>query len=304
MNIKPLVIDSFPYNGEKVQLDIRFQELSSIVTKFLILESNRTQTGLKKPYYFEEQQEEFKDFAPQIVYVKLDDSNIDKDGIGEADWAQEFRVRRATTREGFQKLEETEIILLADSILICSDVDEIPRKECVQDFINSNNKIICLNHYFNSYYLNLYSRFREPWGWYGSILFRMGSLTNDIQYFRNVKDRLPHTGQEGEGWHFSNLLSNGYNSLYSKWLQNIEPHDKSQILGEENKERLKGLFEKCLYEDSHMFFCDIPDKREILLEKLDIDFLPDAVKDNQEKYKHLLLPYPEIKEENKQLNLI
>ena len=299
LNNQPLVIDSFPYAGEETILDIRLHELESVVTKFLIIESNRTQTGLEKPYYFEKQQDKFKEFAPKIVYVKLDNSRID---VGEADWSQEFRVRQAIQNEGFHQLEMDGTILMADSVLIISDADEIPKKESVKDFIKSNERAVCLNHYFNSYYLNLYSRFREPWGWYGSILIRVGSLTNNIQNLRNIKDRIFHTGLEGEGWHFSNLLTNGFDGLYNKWKNNIEPHDKTCL---QDKEKLKEQFKKCLYEDNNFFFCDLPDKREILLEKLDKNLLPDYVKKNEKKFKDLLLPTPEKKEmKEEQLNLL
>lgn len=292
-NNLPLIIDSFPYAGEKIILEIRLAELESIVSKFLIIESNRTQTGLKKPYYFEEQQEYFKQYQDKIVYVKLDDSNIDNQGIGEADWSHEFRVRQAIAKEGFDAIEQTGTLLLADTILMISDVDEIPKKEAILEFIkHPNESIICLNHYFNSYYLNLYSRFREPWGWYGTILVRLGSLSGpNIQYLRNNKDKLFHSGADGEGWHFSNLLVDGYKSLYSKWLRNIEPHDKSGIIGDENKERLEKLFNQCLYEDMNFFFCDNVNKRTILLEELELDKLPEVVKNNPEKYsKYLYVP--------------
>jgi beta-1,4-mannosyl-glycoprotein beta-1,4-N-acetylglucosaminyltransferase len=282
-----MIIDSFPYAGEATQLDIRVHELESIITKFLIIESNRTQTGLPKPYYFEEQKEAFKDFLDKIVYVKLDDSNINY--IPESNWSQEFRMRRAITSEGFNELQKNGIVLLADDILIVSDVDEIPRKECVLDFQKRDNQILCLNHLFNSYYLNLYSNFRS-WGWYGSILIKMGGFTDDIQYLRNVKDRLPHSGNSNEGWHYSNLLFNGFSSLYNKWKNNIEPHSKENILGKENKLRLKKQFEKCLYEDKNFFFCDDPQKRQILLEKLDISELPQYVQNNLSKFSHLLFP--------------
>jgi len=287
-NNKPLVIDSFSYAGEKECLEIRLHELDSVVTKFLIIESNRTQTGLPKPYYFEKQQESFKEFAPKIVYVKLDDSKIDF--IQEADWSQEFRVRQAIANEGIQAVENSGIFLLADSILLISDVDEIPRKDAILEFINHpNESVVCFNHYFGSYYLNLYSKFREPWGWYGTIAVRFGAINlsgHAIQHLRNFKDKLPHTGAEGEGWHFSSLLVNGFGSLYDKWSRNIEPHNKACL---KDKKGLEKLFNKCLYEDLHFFFCDLPDKREIPLEKLPLDLLPEYVKLNQEKFENLIL---------------
>lgn len=284
----PTIVDSFPYAGEKEVLSIRLQELHKIVTKFLIIESNRTQTGLPKPYYFEEQKESFKEFENKIVYVKLDDSRIDQ--VPEADWSQEFRVRKAIVEEGIEELEKQGTFLWADSILLISDCDEIPKQEAILEFVkHPNEPIICFNHYFNTYYLNLYSDFRE-WGWYGTIALRCGQFNLNgptIQHLRNIKDQLPHsTGHnEYEGWHFSNLLVNGFDSIYEKALRNIEPHDKSCL---QNKEILKEEFEECLYKDRHFFFTDNPNKREIPLKELSLDFLPEYVKNNLEKFENLI----------------
>jgi len=288
-----MIIDAFPYAGEEI-LKIRLHELSPVVTKFLIIESNRTQSGREKPYHFEQQSEKYNDFLSQIIYVKLDDSKIDSNGIGETDWSQEHRVRQAISNEGFQKLEENGLFLMANDTLLISDADEIPRKECVEDFDKSNQNVLCLNHYFNSYYLNLYSNYRT-WGWYGTICIRAGNISNNIQYLRNVKDRLPHSGKSGEGWHFSNILSNGFRSLYSKLINNIEPHSKDHLYGYKNIRAIKKAFDKCLYEDLCFFFSDNWNNRAIPLEILENEFLPKYVQENLDKFKYILYSEPEYR---------
>jgi len=278
-----MIIDAFPYANEELVLMIRLHELASVVDYFLIVESNRTQTGLPKPYYFEQSKTKFEKFLDKIVYVKLDDSHLNK--IKEADWSQEFRVRQAIATEGLIEISKIENLSNEDYIII-SDCDEIPKAEVIKELAINNVEYMCINHYFNTYYFNLYSTFRDPWGWYGSVLIKLKYLAqNKIQYIRNIKDSLPHTGKSGEGWHFSNILINGFESLYSKWINNIEPHNKSCL---KDKDLLKKQFKKCLFEDRHFFYCDLPEKRDIPLKKLDSDLLPKYIINNQDGFKDLL----------------
>lgn len=278
-----MIIDAFPYANEELVLTVRLNELATVVDYFLIVESNRTQTGLPKPYYFEESKHKFEEFSQKIIYIKLDHSELNK--IEEADWSQEFRVRQAIVSEGLKQLMEKEQLLNEDYIIV-SDCDEIPKAEVIKDLVAKNVEYISINHYFNSYFFNIHSLFRHPWGWYGSVLLKLKYLNQyDIQYIRDVKDKLPHTGASGEGWHFSNILINGFDSLYNKWINNIEPHDKSCL---KDKELLKKQFEKCLYQDDHFFYCDLPDRRDIPLSKLDEELLPKYILDNKEIFKKYL----------------
>lgn len=278
-----MIIDAFPYANEELVLTIRLHELASVVDYFLIIESNRTQTGLPKPYYFEQSQAKFEEFSNKIIYIKLDDSHLNK--VKEADWSQEFRVRQAIVSEGLVKINQIKQLNNED-YLIVSDCDEIPKAEVIKELTANNTEYMSINHYFNTYYFNLYSTFRDPWGWYGSVLLKLKYLTQyEVQYIRNIKDKLPHTGRSGEGWHFSNILINGFDSLYSKWINNIEPHDKSCL---KDKDLLKKQFEKCLYEDDNFFYCDLPNKRDIPLNRLDDSLLPKYIIDNKESFKNLL----------------
>lgn len=281
---KPLIIDAFPFANEKLVLEIRLNELSELVDHFIIIESNKTQTGIDKPYYFESYKEDFEKFSSKIVYIKLDDSSLTS--VDKGNWSQEFRVRKAIVEVGLPELSK-KVKLKDEDYLIFSDCDEIPKLEVLRKFAKNKEEVICFNHYFNSYFLNMHSKFRNPWGWYGAIMLKLKYLyTNDIQLLRNVKDKLPHSGDSGEGWHFSNMLLDEFESIYSKWVNNIEPHDKSCL---RDKILLKSQFEKCLHEDSHFFFCDQPEKREIFLEKLPECDLPLYVTNNAYKFKKLLI---------------
>lgn len=284
------IYDGTIYNGEKEILEIRLNELNDVVFRTIIVESNRTQTGKPKTYKFEEQKDHFAAFLDKIVYVKLDDSHLDENPIQQADWRHEYAVREAIKDKGLLAVQQSGIELYRDDFLLISDCDEVPRRDVVAKLcIDQKVDIVSLNHYFNSYYLNWYSDYRA-WGWYGTVICKMVAFNDSritLKWLRNNKDYLMHTGNSGEGFHFSSLLVNGFETVYNKILQNIEPHDKSKALGL-GKDRLKQEFEKCVYEDKCFFFTDNWTDRSIKFKNLDIDRLPNYVIDNLDRFKHLI----------------
>lgn len=278
---KTLLIDGFCFAGEKEVLLIRLEELYDIVDYFIIAESNKTQSGINKPYWFESYESEFDKFKDKIIYLKHQSTYQYR----QADWSQEFELRQFLVESGLKNISY-KTKLHPDDYFMLSDLDEIPRKAVILDLIFKNVQITVINHLFNSYYLNLYSEYRA-WGWYGTILMKLIVLNNyNPQYLRNIKDSLPKTGNSNEGWHFSSLLVNGFETLYSKWINNIEPHDKTFL---KNKDELKKQFNKCLYEDMNFFFCDKPNERTIKFKKLPLDLLPTFVQNNLDSFKNVIL---------------
>jgi hypothetical protein len=284
------IYDGITYNGEKEILEIRLNELKDVVFKTIIVESNRTQVGKPKPYKFEAQKDYFADFLDNIVYVKLDDSHLDNNPIQSGDWRHEHYVREAIKDKGLLAVQKSGIKLYQDDYLVISDVDEIPKALVINDLCNKQRvDIISLNHYFNSYFLNWYSDFRS-WGWYGSVICKMVAFNDNritLKWLRDNKDHLMHTGNEGEGYHFSNLLVNGFDTVYNKIIDNIEPHNKLAALGK-GKDAIKQEFEKCVFGDKCFFFTDNWNDRSIKFKNLSIDKLPAYVQNNIGKYKNLI----------------
>jgi hypothetical protein len=281
---QPIVCDMFPFSEELDILDIRLNELNDVVDYFCIVESAHTQSRLPKPFIFEQNQARFSKFLHKIVYVKMDKL------VGGVAWEAEFEQRRCLL-ECLNALIARGVKVGRDDFFILSDVDEIPRADIVKKHISKGQDLVVFNHYFNSYFLNWHSNFRAPWGWYGSILGKIGSLEYiDIQWLRTNKDGLNKTGTTGDGWHFSNMLINGFDSLYNKWVTRIEPTDKSHIEGEANKERLREIFNKHILEDKYFLFCDNPSNRSIKMEELDINLLPKYVINNRDLFGGLIKP--------------
>jgi beta-1,4-mannosyl-glycoprotein beta-1,4-N-acetylglucosaminyltransferase len=62
------VLDAILMSNELDLLEIRMNELDSVVDYFLIVESNATFTGLRKDTYFAQNRERFSKFQDKIVY--------------------------------------------------------------------------------------------------------------------------------------------------------------------------------------------------------------------------------------------
>lgn len=122
-----MVYDCFQFFNELDILKIRLNVLDSVVDRFVISEATETFSGLKKPLYYEENQEMFAAFADKIIHVVVDDTpKGDRWGTHERDTFQKNAVTR-----GLRDCTDEDIVIF-------SDLDEIPNPdkiwEILQDF--------------------------------------------------------------------------------------------------------------------------------------------------------------------------
>lgn len=282
-----MVIDSFPFHNELDILRIRLEELKDVVDYHVLVECSHTQSRLSKPFYYQENKNLFEDFKDKIIDIQVDDY---KEG-GEANWSQEIFVRENITN-GLVKLEKILGKIIQDNdYIIISDLDEIPMASKLQEVINESfYSPVSLNHYFISYFYNLYCPYR---GWWGSVVADMKSIRSGWtpQYLRNQKDYLQHKGDwtnEFCGWHFSSCTD--FDGLWNKWHNNIEPHDKSFLKQPGAKENYKKLFESIVVENKRFFYCDDILRDDIHMEVLPLDKLPIYMQRHLDDYKDLLIP--------------
>ncbi|KAF8070442.1 glycosyltransferase family 17 protein [Lyophyllum atratum] len=123
-NIK--VMDAILMSSELDLLEVRMNELDSVVDNFLIIESNATFTGLPKDTYFANNRERFSKFDKKIVYELLPGYPL---RLGQSAWDVE-----ASTRDAMTSLLHRHIRALPSdtpSLVIMSDVDEIPSKHSI-----------------------------------------------------------------------------------------------------------------------------------------------------------------------------
>ncbi|KAI3868193.1 hypothetical protein MKX03_004103 [Papaver bracteatum] len=100
------VFDAVIFSHELDLLELRWHELDPYITKFIILESNTTFTGIPKPLFFTQNLERFEFAEENIIH------NV-------------FSGRRAVHEDPFVLESEQHRISIRD-ILIMSDTDEIP----------------------------------------------------------------------------------------------------------------------------------------------------------------------------------
>ncbi|KAG5645440.1 hypothetical protein DXG03_006264 [Asterophora parasitica] len=123
-NIK--VFDSVLMSSELDLLEIRMNELDSMVDNFFIIESNATFTGLAKETYFAKNRERFSKFEKKIVYSFLPGYVL---APGQTAWHVESGTRDAMTlllRNHVHALPS-----VTRSLVIMSDIDEIPSKHSI-----------------------------------------------------------------------------------------------------------------------------------------------------------------------------
>ncbi len=121
----PKVIDAFMFFTELDVLEIRLNELNSVVDHFVILESAELHGSTKtKPFLLKENWERFAPFHHKIKHVMLD-----KLEPPYTDYASGWK------RENFQRSALLDPVLSLstsrDDIMLLSDCDEIPRASAV-----------------------------------------------------------------------------------------------------------------------------------------------------------------------------
>lgn len=110
------VFDAVLFNNEVDLLKIRWNELYPYVTKFVLLESNLTFTGIPKPHFFGLNRDEFKFIEPRLTYATIR--------------GRHRKGENPFVEEAYQRLALDQLLKIAgiqdDDLLIMSDVDEIP----------------------------------------------------------------------------------------------------------------------------------------------------------------------------------
>ncbi|KAK7264899.1 hypothetical protein RJT34_32512 [Clitoria ternatea] len=113
------IYDAIIFSNELDMLEIRWQELHPYVSKFVILESNTTFTGIPKPLIFSLNQERFA-FAKQKIVHDMYPGRVAIPGSHEDPFVLESKQR------GAMNALLRRVGISNGDILLMSDVDEIP----------------------------------------------------------------------------------------------------------------------------------------------------------------------------------
>lgn len=245
-----MIYDCFSFFNELDILEIRLNILDEHVDFFVLGESEQTFSNKEKPLFYEQNKERFSKWNHKIIHVKHPKTNL----------TNSFEIA------AFQKdnLKTALINASDDDVIYFGDVDEIWKPKQVDD------KVYNLKQLNYGYYLN--NRSSEQW--IGTIVSKYKNIKNgSLNYFRANHI---HELDDG-GWHFTNM--GGVEQI----LKKIESYDHQEFNNEYTKSQIKYRVENNLdYVGRSVDWLGKP-----FSFKIDDTDLPEFVKNNKEKYKHL-----------------
>ena len=106
-----MIIEYFSFYNEFDMLELKLQEHSPHVDKFVITESNRTYNQIEKPYRLEQQWDRYAPWHNRITYLKFDATGL------EAGWPTEEQQREHGIRNVVPNTEDTVLITDLDEFL-------------------------------------------------------------------------------------------------------------------------------------------------------------------------------------------
>eukprot|EP00249_Psilotum_nudum_P005395 c18834_g1_i3 orf=192-1445(-) len=162
------VFDAIIFNNELDLLEIRWQELLPHVTRFIVLESNSTFTGLSKPLLFSLNRERFKFAEPNIVYSMIPGRKLEK---GENPFVLEALHRSAMDKVLLQAGVQR------GDLIIMSDADEIPSAHTV-NLLRWCDNIPNVFHLQMNYYIYSFEFLVDKSTWRPSIHLYQPSITS------------------------------------------------------------------------------------------------------------------------------
>jgi beta-1,4-mannosyl-glycoprotein beta-1,4-N-acetylglucosaminyltransferase len=274
-----MIYDCFAFFNELDLLEIRLNELDSVVDRFVLVEATRTFQKKPKPLYFAENKQRFARFLTKIEHVVVDHY---------PHFFSKFRIPTAWDYDDHQKEQILQGLknCRPEDVIIVSDVDEIPRPELITQFAHVPGiKVFKQRLYY--YFLNCFIRkYPEPIPVENGIMYWQGTVMLNYRDIKNIqKTRLNRGTRESNskitvipegGWHFS------YLGGVKKVIEKIEAYAHQ----EHNKDEFK---------DPDRILKVISQGGSLYGEKLDSEIVPiDAsfprfVQENQKALKELIL---------------
>lgn len=184
--ITQMVFDCFTFYNELDILEIRLNMLDGYVDKFVLIESDKTYTNVKKPLYYQENKMRYKKFHNKLIHVVVRDSpNVSHPWIIE-------HFLMAATKRGLTNAKPNDTIIV-------SNLDEIPNPKKILEYKNKPGKMKVFEQEFFYYYLNFRSTNRK---WLGPKMLKYKDFLNyqDAYVIRHSPNDV--IIKEG-GWHFS-----------------------------------------------------------------------------------------------------
>ncbi|XP_064968459.1 uncharacterized protein LOC135614727 isoform X1 [Musa acuminata AAA Group] len=180
------VFDAVLFSNELDMLEIRWHELSPYISEFVLLESNSTFTGLRKPLVFASNRPRFEFSESRLTYGTVGGRFV--------------KGENPFVEESYQRVALDQLIKIAgiedDDLLIMSDVDEIPSGHTI-DLLRWCDEIPEKLHLQLRNYLYSFEFHLDDKSWRASVHRYRGGKTR-YAHFRQSDDLFADSG-----WHCS-----------------------------------------------------------------------------------------------------
>jgi len=286
-----MVYDCFAFFNELDLLDIRLQDLSPVVDKFVLVESTRTFQKKPKPLYYRDNRERFAAYHDKIIHVIVEDHPT---------FFTNWRIPRTWHFENHQREQILRGLTQADDddTILISDIDEFPRPDKILEYKNASG-IKVFEQFLCFYYVNNLCTFlnvglgdilkpaRLNHGgfgfWRGSVMLPKKRIVNikETRLYRDLPDDDVTVIREG-GWHFSYL--GGVEKIVEKFESFAHAEYNTPEFKNAGAIRRAILEGRSLFDDHTRFQCvDIANPRYPF---------PRPLVQNPAKYAHLILDRP------------
>lgn len=281
-----VVVDAFPFFNELDLLEIRLNELDTIVDLFVITECVVTHSGKEKPLHFAENSSRFTKFKHKIVHQIVDSVPLGLSGF-ERDWFQ---------RDAAKPLLND--ILGKGDFLIYGDVDEIPNSRALaqaREQLSHQKPIAYMAQDLYYYYVDL----REISGmllsnvgefpgirdrkWLGTTISLWSfAQSKKLSQMRGPGIEVNSFRVQDGGWHFSYVGgSSGTDALF-RVKEKLEASAHQELNTRFNRWRLK----KRLASGKDIFH-----RRNARFASADnLECLPEFLRENVGRFGHLFTP--------------
>ena len=291
------VFDTTTFFEEKLMMDLRFNVLDQFVDKFIVCEARFSHSGEEKEINFDKK--DYPKFEDKIIHLILERDPVEKLNYDKRDVAtlRANSIKRIEAQRNyiFKSLEGAD----KNDYIIYSDNDEIPKLSNI-DLKKNKSKILIFKQKLFYYKFNLaYPKI----DWFGSKACRVKDLKN-ISWLRNTKNKKYNFYRidtlfsdlkyidvkviEDGGWHFTNLKSP--EQLLRKYL-NDELHsefDSEKNKLEEIEYKVKNKFVNYDHLADRKSANDLKQKNKFVLTKVNIESLPEYIRNNLKIYKDWL----------------
>ncbi|PWB93765.1 hypothetical protein [Methylosinus sporium] len=211
------IVDCVIAYNETEMLEIRTAELAEIIDAFVVVEASKTHRYEDKPLYFSGVSDKYAQSGRTVVYYVLDDIPSAFQDRTELYYIVENFHRNSIMRPlSTMNLDDNDIILI-------SDIDEIPRSECVQQLpdLLAEADIVIFEQIMKKFFVNnASSTCANNLPWRGTVACRYGMLKGVTPQGARLGDpfqqRAACVGGAREprgheriiangGWHFSSM---------------------------------------------------------------------------------------------------